>query len=75
VSAVLLKKPPKPLIRAKAHILNKHSTRHSLQNLHQDSVLELLEDERPQLREGRVTRLRRLLPIVIYRSRRIPCSD
>ena len=41
--------------RGEGHILTKHSTRHSLQNLHQDSVLELLEDERPQLREGRVT--------------------
>ena len=54
-SAVLFEKPPKPLVQSKAHILTKHSTSHSLQNLYQDSVLELLEDERPQLREGRVT--------------------
>ena len=49
---VLLKKPPKPLIRAKAHILIKHSTRHSLQNLHQDSVLELLEGKKLVLQQG-----------------------
>ena len=66
---------PKPLVQSKAHILTKHLTSHSLQNLHQDSVLEMLEDELPQLRESRVMLLGRLLPILINRSRHIPCSN